>query len=70
MLAIELVEPGTKRAAPKATAALAASCHQEGLLVLTTGTYGNVMRFLPPMVIGEELLNEGLDILGRALAEL
>lgn len=70
MLAIELVRPGSKEPAPDTTAALAKACHSEGLLVLTTGTYGNVMRFLPPLVIGEELLNEGLDILEGALAGL
>jgi 4-aminobutyrate aminotransferase / (S)-3-amino-2-methylpropionate transaminase / 5-aminovalerate transaminase len=70
MLAIELVEPGTKTPNPAATAALAKACHQSGLLVLTTGTYNNVMRFLPPMVIGEELLNEGLDVLESALTGL
>ncbi len=36
--------------------------------MLTTGTYGNVLRFLPPLVIGEDLLNEGLDIIESALA--
>ena len=70
MLAIELVRPGGKDPNPKATAALAKHCHQNGLLVLTTGTYGNVMRFLPPLVIGEDLLNEGLDILEGALGQL
>ncbi|MDK1475139.1 4-aminobutyrate--2-oxoglutarate transaminase [Streptomyces sp. 549] len=70
MIAVELVEPGTTTPAPQQTAALAKACHQAGLLVLTTGTYGNVMRFLPPLVIGEDLLNEGLDILENALAEL
>lgn len=70
MLAIELVRPGTKEPDPTATAALAAACHRAGLLVLTTGTYGNVMRFLPPLVIGEELLNEGLDVLADALGQL
>ncbi len=70
MLAIELVRPGSKDPNPEATAALAKACHQEGLLVLTTGTYSNVMRFLPPLVIGEDLLNEGLDILESALAAL
>ncbi|EST39145.1 4-aminobutyrate aminotransferase [Streptomycetaceae bacterium MP113-05] len=70
MLAIELVKPGTKDPAPEATAALAKTCHQDGLLVLTTGTYGNVMRFLPPLVIDEGLLNEGLDVLESALAAL
>jgi 4-aminobutyrate aminotransferase/(S)-3-amino-2-methylpropionate transaminase len=37
-------------------------------VVLTCGTYGNVLRFLPPLVIGEELLNEGLDIIEEAFA--
>ncbi|AZM49056.1 4-aminobutyrate--2-oxoglutarate transaminase [Streptomyces sp. WAC 06738] len=68
MLAIELVKPGTKDPDPQLTAALAKTCHTEGLLVLTTGTYGNVMRFLPPLVIGEDLLAEGLDILEGALS--
>lgn len=70
MLAIELVKPGGKEPNPEATAALAKACHQQGLLVLTTGTYGNVVRFLPPLVIGEELLNEGLDVLEDAISGL
>ncbi|MGX1760105.1 4-aminobutyrate--2-oxoglutarate transaminase [Streptomyces lydicus] len=70
MIAIELVKSGSKDPNPEATAALAKACHQEGLLVLTTGTYGNVLRFLPPLVIGEDLLGEGLDILEGAFASL
>lgn len=70
MIAIELVKSGSKEPNPEATAALAKACHQEGLLVLTTGTYGNVLRFLPPLVIGEDLLNEGLDLLEGAFAAL
>lgn len=71
MLALELVKDrDTKEPNPEATAALAKACHVEGLLVLTTGTYGNVLRFLPPLVIGEDLLTEGLDILEQALAGL
>ncbi|MCF3145693.1 4-aminobutyrate--2-oxoglutarate transaminase [Streptomyces platensis] len=70
MIAIELVKSGSKEPNPEATGALAKACHQEGLLVLTTGTYGNVLRFLPPLVIGEDLLNEGLDILEGAFAAL
>ncbi|WP_414507481.1 4-aminobutyrate--2-oxoglutarate transaminase [Streptomyces sp. NEAU-L66] len=70
MIAIELVKSGSKEPNPEATAALAKACHQEGLLVLTTGTYGNVLRFLPPLVIGEDLLNEGLEILEGAFAAL
>ncbi|MGW1837218.1 4-aminobutyrate--2-oxoglutarate transaminase [Streptomyces sp. NPDC002067] len=70
MIAIELVKSGSKEPNAEATAALAKACHQEGLLVLTTGTYSNVVRFLPPLVLGEDLLNEGLDILETALAAL
>ncbi|MEU1621750.1 4-aminobutyrate--2-oxoglutarate transaminase [Streptomyces sp. NPDC005722] len=70
MIAIELVEPGTKTPNAAATAAVAKACHAEGLVVLTCGTYGNVLRFLPPLVIGEDLLNEGLDIIEGALARL
>ncbi|MCZ2524329.1 4-aminobutyrate--2-oxoglutarate transaminase [Streptomyces sp. NPDC059506] len=70
MIAVELVKPGGKEPHPEATAAVAKACHAEGLLVLTAGTYGNVLRFLPPLVIGEDLLNEGLDILENAFAQL
>ncbi|MER7913663.1 4-aminobutyrate--2-oxoglutarate transaminase [Streptomyces sp. NPDC096068] len=69
MIAIELVkDPATKEPYAEAAGALAKACHAEGLLVLTCGTYGNVLRFLPPLVIGEDLLNEGLDILENAFA--
>jgi 4-aminobutyrate aminotransferase/(S)-3-amino-2-methylpropionate transaminase len=37
--------------------------------VLTCGTYGNVLRFLPPLVIGEDLLNEGLDLIEAAFEQ-
>ena len=50
------------------TSAVSAACHREGLITLTAGTYGNVLRFLPPLVIGDELLTEGLDILEVAFA--
>ncbi|MGW3246057.1 4-aminobutyrate--2-oxoglutarate transaminase [Streptomyces sp. NPDC001070] len=70
MIAIELVESGGKNPNPAATAAVAKACHAEGLVVLTCGTYGNVLRFLPPLVIGEDLLNEGLDIIEGAFARL
>ena len=70
MIAVELVKPGSKDPNPEATATLAKACHAEGLLVLTAGTYGNVLRFLPPLVMPEHLLNEGLDILETAFAAL
>ncbi|WNI18330.1 4-aminobutyrate--2-oxoglutarate transaminase [Actinacidiphila sp. ITFR-21] len=70
MIAVELVEPGTREPNPAATSAVAKACHAAGLIVLTCGTYGNVLRFLPPLVIGEDLLSEGLDIVEEALAGL
>ena len=39
------------------------------MIVLTCGTYGNVIRFLPPLSISDELLDEGLDVLASILAE-
>ncbi|WP_406203652.1 4-aminobutyrate--2-oxoglutarate transaminase [Kitasatospora sp. NBC_01560] len=66
MIAIELVKPGGKEPNAEITAAIAKACHAEGLVVLTAGTYGNVLRFLPPLVMPEHLLNEGLDILENA----
>ncbi|MGN6246593.1 MAG: 4-aminobutyrate--2-oxoglutarate transaminase [Motilibacteraceae bacterium] len=74
MVAVELVKPGTrdttKEPNAEATAAVAKACHQEGLVTLTAGTYGNVLRFLPPLVIPDALLEEGLTILEKAFASL
>jgi 4-aminobutyrate aminotransferase / (S)-3-amino-2-methylpropionate transaminase / 5-aminovalerate transaminase len=69
MLAVELVtDDASKAPNPTVTAAVAAACHQQGLITLTAGTFGNVLRFLPPLVIGDQLLHEGLDILENAFA--
>ena len=68
MLAIELTRPGTLDPDPATTTAVSRACHQAGLVTLTCGTFGNVIRFLPPLVIGEDLLDEGLSILEDAFA--
>ncbi len=70
MVAVELCKPGTLDPDQAAAVAVANACHQAGLLVLTAGTFGNVLRFLPPLVIGEDLLEEGLDLLENAFAAL
>ncbi|MEU1388954.1 MULTISPECIES: 4-aminobutyrate--2-oxoglutarate transaminase [unclassified Nonomuraea] len=70
MIAIELVEPGTKNPDPAAVQEIVKRCHAEGLVVLTAGTYGNVLRFLPPLVMPEHLLEEGLGILEKAISAL
>jgi 4-aminobutyrate aminotransferase/(S)-3-amino-2-methylpropionate transaminase len=70
MQAVELVSDRAARTPdPATTAAVNAACHKAGLLTLTCGSYGNVFRFLPPLVIGEALLDEGLSIFESALAE-
>jgi 4-aminobutyrate aminotransferase / (S)-3-amino-2-methylpropionate transaminase / 5-aminovalerate transaminase len=70
MLAIELVRPGTLE--PDATAAgqVARACHANGMITLTCGTFGNVLRFLPPLVMNQALLEEGFSILVDAFASL
>lgn len=70
MLAIELIKSGTMEPNSELTGALAKACHAQGVVVLTAGTYGNVFRFLPPLTIGDDLLNEGLDVLEEQLAKL
>ena len=67
MLAIELVQAGSKEPNPELTKAVAAACLKEGVIILTCGTYGNVIRLLPPLVITDELLNDGLDVLAAAV---
>jgi len=56
MIAVELVEPGTTEPDAALTGQIAKACHAAGVVVLTAGTYGNVLRFLPPLVIGHDLL--------------
>jgi 4-aminobutyrate aminotransferase/(S)-3-amino-2-methylpropionate transaminase len=70
MIAIELVKPGTIEPDAAVTSKIAKACHAAGLIVLTCGTFGNVLRFLPPLVISEDLLSEGLSILEDAFADL
>jgi 4-aminobutyrate aminotransferase/(S)-3-amino-2-methylpropionate transaminase len=63
MFALELVRGGGDHTPDRAaTLAAAAECHRRGLLVLTAGTWGNVVRFLPPLVMPEHLLSEGLGV--------
>jgi 4-aminobutyrate aminotransferase/(S)-3-amino-2-methylpropionate transaminase len=67
MIAVELVRPGSTDPDPALAAAVARRCHAEGVVVLTAGTYGNVLRLLPPLVIGQDLLTEALDVLEAAV---
>jgi 4-aminobutyrate aminotransferase/(S)-3-amino-2-methylpropionate transaminase len=70
MQAIELVEPGTKTPNTAAMNAVVKYCQSKGVLILTAGTYSNVVRFLPPIVITDELLKDALSVLDEAFAAL
>ncbi len=70
MVAMELVEPGTTTPNAAAAAKVNAACHAEGVLTLTCGTFGNVFRFLPPLVMPDELVDEAMTVLEKALSDV
>ncbi len=70
MMGIELVKSkASKDPIPEVTRNIQLNCHKKGLYILTAGTYGNVIRLHPPLVIQQGLLEKGLDILESAIAE-
>jgi 4-aminobutyrate aminotransferase/(S)-3-amino-2-methylpropionate transaminase len=66
MVAIELVHDDGRPDADRAKQ-ICASCHAQGVIVLTAGTLGNVVRLLPPLVLDDTLLEQGLDALCSAI---
>lgn len=70
MMAVELVQPSTLTPDAELTKQLAAAAHAQGLIVLSCGTWGNVLRFLPPLSISDALLTEAFDVLEEILAGL
>ncbi|HEY1488692.1 MAG TPA: aminotransferase class III-fold pyridoxal phosphate-dependent enzyme, partial [Micromonosporaceae bacterium] len=68
MIAVEIVRPGTTTPDAARAGAVSKACHEAGLLTLTCGTYGNILRFLPPLVMPPETLRRGLAILAEAFA--
>ena len=69
MLAIEFADPITLAPRADVARAVAAACHSAGVLVLVCGTFGNVIRLLPPLVIGTDLLEDGLRVLTTAITQ-
>ncbi len=70
MIAVEVVVPGTSDADAASTSAVAKACHAAGVVVLTAGTYGNVLRFLPPLSMPEHLLDEAMTVIEQAFESL
>ncbi|ORA56036.1 4-aminobutyrate--2-oxoglutarate transaminase [Mycobacteroides franklinii] len=70
MIAAELVVPGTEEPNREAVAEILRFCQNNGVLALSAGTYGNVLRFLPPLSLPDELLREALTVLRDAFRSL
>lgn len=70
MQAIELVKPGSLEPNTEAMTKVINYCAKKGVLLLSAGTYSNVIRFLPPIVISDELLLDAMSVLDEAFASL
>lgn len=70
MLAMEFVKPGTNEPDAELTKAIAARALEQGVILLTCGTYGNVIRLLPPLVIGDDLLDDALTVIEQIVRSL
>lgn len=66
MIAAEIVHAGGRQPDPARAAALSAYCHSQGVVTLTCGTYGNVLRFLPTLVMSDALLDDAFDVVAAA----
>lgn len=70
MLAIEFFNPETKMPDGDSTKAIVNKCLEKGLIVITSGTYGNCIRILSPLFIEDEILEKGLSILEQTIEEI
>lgn len=71
MIALELVHDGeAERPNPELTKAIVAEAANEGLILLSCGVRGNVIRFLPALTASDDILNEGIDILEAVIRRL
>jgi len=71
MRAIELVRsPETREPAKEEAKEIARYCYEHGLVILTAGTYDNVIRILAPLVVTEEQMEEGLDVIEASLTAM
>ena len=70
-IGIELVKDRTTKEPDVATTSkVLAACHAEGVILLRAGTYDNAIRIVPPLVISDDLLNDGLSVLEKAVRAL
>ncbi len=67
MVAVEFNDPQTGKPSPEFTQEVLTRAREEGLLLLSCGVYGNVIRFLYPLTIPDAQFSKALEILSRAL---
>jgi 4-aminobutyrate aminotransferase/(S)-3-amino-2-methylpropionate transaminase len=70
MMAIEFFNPETQLPDGVSTKAIVDKCLAKGLIVITSGTYGNCIRILSPLFIEDEILEKGLAILEETIKEV
>lgn len=70
MIAVEFVEPGTLTPNAAATKAVIEYCTKRGVIVISCGTYGNCVRLLPPLIISDEQLDDGLAVFEEAIRSI
>src|SRR5437667_150766 len=71
MRAIELVKSRkTREPAAEETREITQYCYEHGLITITAGSYGNVIRMLVPLVVADEQMDEALDVLENAIASV
>jgi 4-aminobutyrate aminotransferase / (S)-3-amino-2-methylpropionate transaminase / 5-aminovalerate transaminase len=69
MCAIEFADPQTKQPSKSFVAAVQKACYESGVIILNAGVHGNVIRFLTPLVMTDEQLEEGLEIIGEVMKQ-
>ena len=70
MVAVEFLSTSDRKPMAEQVSKIAASCHKAGVVVLTSGMHGNVIRFLPPLSIPSEILARGLEIFAGKVSEV
>ena len=71
MVGVELVRDGqTREPATKETAEFVKGASKRGVIVISAGTHGNVVRFLPPLIVSDAELDEGMDVLEQCLKDI
>ncbi|TJY41561.1 4-aminobutyrate--2-oxoglutarate transaminase [Cohnella pontilimi] len=68
MCAVEFLDPATRKPLKELVSRLVQACYRSGVVLLSAGIHGNVIRFLTPLVITDDQLQEGLDIIAESLA--